>query len=196
MIAWDDPDARIPMLANETPQDSVNNARPRPSTCDLVIVILWARMGTPLPETIRKPGGERYLLGTEWEYLDAVNSTWEPKPHVLVYRRTERPKVDLDDDDYPEKLAHYQKVRSFFARFRNTDGSLVGGINEYAAPDEFKALLRQHLDELFHRRLSAPPANGKPRQIGARSPTHTSTGCAPNVPTSVCSAKSGSRGRR
>jgi hypothetical protein len=42
VIAWDDPDARIPMLANETPQESVNNARPRPSTCDIVIVVLWA----------------------------------------------------------------------------------------------------------------------------------------------------------
>ena len=80
VIAWDDPDARIPMLANETPQQSVNNARPRPSTCDIVIVILWARMGTPLPETIRKPDGERYLSGTEWEYLDAVNSTRSRSP--------------------------------------------------------------------------------------------------------------------
>src|ERR1700731_3711878 len=70
VIAWDDPKARIPMLANQTPQESVNKARPRPSTCDIVIVILWARMGTPLTETIRKPNGERYLSGTEWEYLD------------------------------------------------------------------------------------------------------------------------------
>ena len=97
VIAWDDPDSRIPMLANETPQESVNNARPRPSTCDIVIVILWARMGTPLPETIRKPDGERYLSGTEWEYLDAVNSTWDPKPEVLVYRRTEEPMISIRD---------------------------------------------------------------------------------------------------
>jgi formylglycine-generating enzyme required for sulfatase activity len=169
-IAWDDPDARIPMLANETPQESVNNARPRPSTCDIVIVILWARMGTPLTETIRKRDGERYLSGTEWEYLDAVNSTWEPKPDELVYRRTERPKVDLDDDDYPEKLAQYQTVKSFLARFHSTDGSLVGGINDYAAPDAFKALLRQHLDELLHRRLPSAPASGKPWQIAATIP--------------------------
>jgi hypothetical protein len=165
VIAWDDPDARIPMLANETPQKSVNNGRPRPSTCDIVIVLLWARMGTPLPETIRRPDGDRYLSGTEWEYLDAVNSTWEPKPDVLVYWRTEKPKVELDDNDYPEKLAQYQKVKSFFARFRNTDGSLVGGINEYAALGEFKPLLRQHLDELLHRRPPTAPARGKPRQV-------------------------------
>jgi hypothetical protein len=170
VIAWDDPDARIPMLANETPQESVNNARPRPSTCDIVVVIFWARMGTPLPETIRKPDGQRYLSGTEWEYLDAINSPWERKPKVLVYRRTERPKVDLDDDDYTEKLAQYQNVKSFFARFRNTDGSSVGGISEYAASDEFKALLRQNLDELLHRRLPTARATGKPRQIEATIP--------------------------
>ena len=29
-VAWDDPAARIPLLATETPQDSVNAARPRP----------------------------------------------------------------------------------------------------------------------------------------------------------------------
>ncbi|MGA8759211.1 MAG: hypothetical protein WB611_23455 [Stellaceae bacterium] len=170
VIAWDDPDSRIPMLANETPQESVNNARPRPSTCDIVIVILWARMGTPLPEVIRKPDGERYLSGTEWEYLDAVNSTWDPKPEVLVYRRTEEPMISIRDPKKKEKEEQFDKVEEFFAPFCNTDGSLVGGINEYAAPDVFKVLLRQHLDELFHRRLPAAPARGKPRQIEATIP--------------------------
>jgi len=170
VIAWDDPDARIPMLANETPQESVNNARPRPSTCDIVVVILWARMGTPLTETIRKPDGERYLSGTEWEYLDAINSPRNPKPEVLVYRRTEEPMISIRDPKKKEKEEQFERVEAFFARFGNTDGSLVGGINGYAAPDEFKPVLRQHLDELLHRRLPAAPASGKPRQIEATIP--------------------------
>jgi hypothetical protein len=159
VVAWDDPDARIPMLANETPQESVNNARPRPSTCDIVIVILWARMGTPLPETIRKPNGERYLSGTEWEYLDAIDSPRNPKPEVLIYRRTEEPMISIRDPNKKEKEEQFERVEAFFARFRNPDGSLARGANEYAAPDdEFKGLLRQHLDELLHRRPSTAPA--------------------------------------
>jgi len=126
VIAWDDPDARIPMLAKETPQESVNNARPRPSSCDIVIVILWARMGTPLPSKIRKPDGAPYLSGTEWEYLDAVNSTREPKPEVLVYRRTEEPIISIRDPNRKEKEEQFERVEEFFARFGNTDGSLVG----------------------------------------------------------------------
>src|SRR6516165_11691128 len=137
VITWDDPDARIPMLANETPQESVNNAQPRPSTCDIVIVILWARMGTPLPETIRKRDGERYLSGTEWEYLDAINSPRNPKPEVLVYRRTEEPMISIRDPKKKEKEEQFERVEEFFARFRDTRR----GINEYASPDEFKALL-------------------------------------------------------
>jgi len=170
VIAWDDPDARIPMLAKETPQESVNNARPRPSSCDIVIVILWARMGTPLPSKIRKPDGAPYLSGTEWEYLDAINSPRTPKPEVLVYRRTEEPMISIRDPKKKEKEEQFERVEEFFARFGNTDGSLVGGVNEYAALDAFKGLLRQHLDELFHRRLPAPPADGKPGQIEATIP--------------------------
>ena len=78
-IAWDHPDARIPMLANETPQELVNNARPRPSTCDVVIVILWARMehsaagddlqagrrGIPVGDGVGVPGRGQFNVGAE-----------------------------------------------------------------------------------------------------------------------------------
>ena len=154
VIAWDDPAARIPMLANGTPQESVNAARPRPATCDIVIVILWSRMGTPLPDTTLKPDGARYLSGTEWEYEDAVNSPRKPPPQVLLYRRTEEPMISARDrTKMAEALEQLDRVEAFFARFRNPDGSLKGGVNEYAAAADFKPLLRQHLDEILHRLL-------------------------------------------
>ena len=170
LIAWDDPAAQIPMLATETPQESVNAARPRPATCDIVVVILWSRMGTPLPTSVHKPSGEPYLSGTEWEYLDAINSTHEPKPDVLVYRRTEKPRVDLDDPDFDEKRAQLRLVQSFFARFRNADGSLAGGVNEYATPSDFKALLRQNLEEMLYRRLQPSADDVEPRPVVAEIP--------------------------
>ncbi len=117
LIAWDDPAAQIPMLATETPQESVNAARPRPATCDIVIVILWARMGTPLPDNLRKANREPYLSGTEWEYEDAVNSEREPRPQVLVYRRTEKPKVELDDPDFADKATQFQRVKASWRGF-------------------------------------------------------------------------------
>ncbi|SUS08778.1 Sulphatase-modifying factor protein [Candidatus Defluviicoccus seviourii] len=156
LIAWDDPAAPIPMLATETPQESVNAARPRPANCDIVIVLLWSRMGTLLPDRILKPDGTRYLSGTEWEYEDAVKSTRQPRPQVLIYRRTEKLKLDIDDPDFDEKRTQFRAVNDFFDRFRNPDGSLNGGFHEHATAAEFKELLRQHLDEFLHRLL--PPA--------------------------------------
>jgi hypothetical protein len=133
LIAWDDPAARLPMLATETPQDSVNAARPRPATGDIVIVVLWSRMGTPLPDSVRKPNGEPYLSGTEWEYEDAVHALQQPRPQVLVYRRTEEPKIGLRDLQKKEKEEQFERVEAFFGALR----SLKRGVNEYETPSDF-----------------------------------------------------------
>ena len=145
VVAWDDPAAQIPMLANETPQESVNRTRPRPATCDITVVILWSRMGTPLPGSIRKANGEPYMSGTEWEYLDAFTSPL--KPAILVYRRTGEQELALRDPNQLENLD------TFFKQFRNPDGSLAGGINEYKSPSDFNNLLRQHLEEIVFQKL-------------------------------------------
>lgn len=63
------------MLATMTPQEAINRGLAKPSDCDIVIVIFWGRMGTPLPPVYAKPDGERYLSGTEWEYWDAVDAS-------------------------------------------------------------------------------------------------------------------------
>jgi hypothetical protein len=101
-VSWDDPAAQVPMLADQTPQDTVNRSRPRPSECDFVVVILWSRLGTPLPEEHCKTDGERYLSGTEWEYEDALKAT--PRPNILVYRRTEEILLKAADQKILEKL--------------------------------------------------------------------------------------------
>src|SRR5512143_79083 len=94
-VRWDDPNAPVAMPATLTPQKALELGLTKPSECDAVIVILWSRMGTPLPESMRKPDGSPYLSGTEWEYEDAVNA--RPPPLVLVYRRTTRVQIDPDD---------------------------------------------------------------------------------------------------
>ena len=115
VVSWDDPAAPVAMLANETPQASVNRTLLRPAECDIVVVILWSRMGTFLPEDVRKPNGELYLSGTEWEYEDAVQSP--RKPAILIYRRTEELKLGVRDPNFKEKLDQYERVRAFFQPF-------------------------------------------------------------------------------
>jgi Domain of unknown function (DUF4062) len=102
IVSWDDPSSPAPMLATLSPQQAVDRGLPKPSECDFVIVIVWSRFGSPLEDSVRKPSGERYLSGTEWEYEDAISA--KKKPEVLVYRRTEKVFVDLDDPKLHSKL--------------------------------------------------------------------------------------------
>src|SRR5918997_4897021 len=90
VVSWDDPAAPILMDAAITPQEAVNRFGPKPSECDVVVVVLWSRLGTHLDvKAFCKPGGEPYLSGTEWEFENALNAPEPRRPTILVYRRTE-----------------------------------------------------------------------------------------------------------
>ncbi|WP_205525471.1 NACHT domain-containing protein [Pyxidicoccus trucidator] len=149
LVAWDDPNAPTPMEAGETPQRTVNRYSPRPSECDLTLVILWSRLGTPLPEQDARPDGTRYASGTEWEFEDAQRA----KKTVFVYHRTYKPQLDIDDPDFDVKRAQYAAVKKFLGRFTAPDGSLRGGYNAYPEPEAFSALLKKNLESFLRQRL-------------------------------------------
>jgi predicted HAD superfamily phosphohydrolase len=49
--------------------------------------------------------------------------------------------IRIHDPQKKEKEEQFEKIEEFFARFRNTDGSLVGGINSAGlAPANEKVL--------------------------------------------------------
>ena len=172
VVSWDDPDAPAPMDAGLTPQEAVNRGLAKPSDCDLSVVIIWARMGTPLSEP-RKPDGSQFLSGTEWEYWDARNAG---KP-IFLYRKTARPMVDLDDPDLTEKQRQKKLVDRFFSQFTGPDGSLTGGYTSYETADEFEKRLEQDVQS-FVRQVLEPQ---QVRTDGARGP---STPARPTVPES------------
>ena len=88
----------------QVPQASVIEAKPPPSQCDIVVVILWSRLGSPF-----EIGGRRWASGTEWEYEDAANAP--SKPDILVYRCTAEPPARVDFRD-PKLLGRDDRVAS------------------------------------------------------------------------------------
>lgn len=148
-VAWDKPGADTPLLASMTPQEAINRGLPQPSECDLVVVIFWARMGTPLPQDYTQPDGSRYLSGTQWEYFDALNeSLKDGTPLVAVYRRTEEPIISLKDPQRADKIEQWERVETFFAAFTNPDGSIKQGFNTYSTPDDFRVKFETHLKKI------------------------------------------------
>ena len=165
VISWDDPNTSVPFEADLTPQEIVNLRRRKPSECDIVIVILRVRMGTPLSSE----DGTGFQFGTEWEYEDALKSktTGGKTKHILVYWRQEPPKIDptLSDKEIDAQQKQYQQVEAFIARFRNADGSFVGSFNPYDTPEDFADMLEEHILRLLDSKRAIPLAHGLASRI-------------------------------
>ena len=87
------------MLASKHFQDAIEP----PSTFDIVVLILWSRLGTALPE---KTAGREYrgidgrapVTGTEWEYEEALKVAREKgAPDLLAFRNISPAPVDTRD---------------------------------------------------------------------------------------------------
>lgn len=150
VLAWEAPGSRVLMPVSLTPQEAIDRKLAKPSQTDATIVILWGRMGTPLDveKHGKKPNGDPFWSGTEWEYLDAVAGTENhPKrlPIVLVYRRTDTP--PYPDDDDPDVLIEFatqrKRVNQFFEDFRGKAGEYRKSHTEYTSPDDFREQFMQ-----------------------------------------------------
>ena len=158
VVAWDKPGADTAMPAQLEPQEAINEGLKKPSECDIVIVIFWSRMGTPLSEKYRKQGGSRYRSGTEYEFIDAMNAPMDAgKPDVLVYRCLKEPKVGLKDPERDEKSKQWDLVEQFFSEFRNPDGSFRSFYKSYNEPYEFRSLLERDLRGLMEQHFDSTP---------------------------------------
>jgi Domain of unknown function (DUF4062) len=164
-VAWDQPGAGTVMRATITPQEAIEKGLRKPADCDIVIVVFWARMGTPLPHPLyQKTNGEPYYSGTEWEYENAVQSARQHKrPEVVVYRRVEKVLLDPDAPDFKSRLEQYERVNNFFAQFRDPKtGANLRGWNEYEKPEDFRKQFTFHLKELIEELLNKPIAADTP----------------------------------
>ena len=140
VVSWDDPQAPAQMDARFTPQQAVDRSLPTPAECDLTIVLLWSRMGTPLTDT--RADGTPYLSGTEWEFETALGAN---KP-VYLYRRSEKVLLDPDEAEFDAKLTQKRRVDDFFARLKNEDGTIRHAHASYAAVDDLLTRVRQDVE--------------------------------------------------
>jgi YD repeat-containing protein len=127
---------------------------PSPGDTDIVICILWSRLGTRLPGHITRPDGSTYESGTEYEFEIALNGFGERGfPDLLVYRKTAPPPIPADDE---ERWQQFNNVRAFIRKwFQGTDGSFTAAFHTFEEPTQFAELLETHLRKLIEPRLPA-----------------------------------------
>ena len=145
-----------PLLATASFQEQI----PLPSQCDVVVSILWTRLGTRLPARIHRPDGSCYASGTEFEFEDAAAAFRRTaKPDLLVYRKTADPQVSLGDEQaLLARLRQKRALDEFFERwFVGKDGvTLEAAFHPFAHAAELEALAETHLRKVLDRLLPAP----------------------------------------
>jgi tetratricopeptide (TPR) repeat protein len=128
-----------PALAGTAPQQVVNEAMLEPHDADLVICMLWARMGTPLTE-INPDTGQPYQSGTEWEFYDAYRANQRRRtPVLLLYRCVAPPPPEAD----PQQI---NAVSSFFQRFEGANAPLRGLYRTFSDDVQLRDALTNDID--------------------------------------------------
>lgn len=146
--AWDDPKLGIPMPAHQNPQISVNEYLVKPSECDIVIVILWSRIGSPC-----EVEGVKHPSGTAYECREAIaHAEQHGAPIVLIYRRIEPPRFDAADPEWEHKVQQYRDLREFIASEFGEDGSKCP-YKRFSRPSEFEETLEKDLTRLLFARV-------------------------------------------
>jgi len=129
----------------------------RPSDTDVVIAILWSRLGTRLPKGYERPDGSRYESGTEYEFEEAIEGFRKNgKPDLLVYRKMAAPSVRLDNEkELLERLDQKKKLDAFVNRWFHdkSEGTLIAAFHAFDSPSDFESLLEAHLHKLIQLQL-------------------------------------------
>jgi hypothetical protein len=164
-----------PLAADATYQVQITP----PDQCDVVVAILWSRLGTRLPADIIRPDPKRrhYESGTEYELEVALAAHRAyDRPEVLVYRKSKQALAKLtNQEEVNELLRQKQALDETIERlFTNPDGSAKGAILSFEEPERFGEVLHKHLEALIVRRIEEEEAREGGEGEGAVASVRTS----------------------
>ena len=147
-----------PLLATSDFQSQIT----KPSDTDIVVCILWSRLGTRLPSKILRPDGTPYASGTEYEFEDAALAFQQfGRPDLLVYRKTAPPVFNLNEPEQQifERLRQKKSLEEFVSHWFHDaeEGSLIAAFHAFENSAQYDERLEDHLRKLIERRAPTLP---------------------------------------
>jgi WD40 repeat protein/energy-coupling factor transporter ATP-binding protein EcfA2 len=126
------------------------------SEFDVVVCILWRKLGTRLPAQFRREDGTEYESGTVYEFEDAFERYrrlgW---PELLVYRKTAHPPMTATSPDEAEEFAkQWRNLETFWSTwFHDEEGRSKRAQRRFERVREFEDLLSIHIQNYVERRM-------------------------------------------
>ncbi len=142
-----------------SPELGYQDQMPNTAKFDLVICILWSRLGTKLHPRFQMPDGSEPRSGTDFEVAWAAAQRKETPgiPALHVYRNRSQPNPPLDS---PEKLEEFLRqwklLQAFFESWlKDSEGQYIGAFNNYYSLEEFERLFREHFRDFLSTQVSS-----------------------------------------
>ena len=141
-----------PLLASGTFQTQIDP----PKEVQILLGILWSRIGSPLPDSILRPDGSRYDSGTAFEFESALASHQKRgKPDILLYRKLGAPSISLDNrEEFMERLEQMDMLDAYIKKqLMAEDGSYLAAFHTFDTEEKFEEILKTHLRKLILKQL-------------------------------------------
>jgi WD40 repeat protein len=145
------------MLASGHFQDSIEP----PSAFDIVVLIVWSRLGTALPERTsvreyRGIDGRAPVTGTEWEFEEALQAARTTgAPDLLVYRDLKpAPFHTHDAGQFEQQATQLRALNDFWERHFKSQGTFTGAYTTFISGAEFASAFENHLRKLIEKRIA------------------------------------------
>ena len=147
-ILWE----QEPLLASGTFQTQIDP----PEEVDILLGILWSRIGSPLPKNLLRDDGTRYESGTAFELESALTRYHDrKKPDVLLYRKLGAPSVSLENKkELMERLEQMELLDVYIKNnLQADDGSYLAAFHTFTTEEQFEEILKTHLRKLIFKQL-------------------------------------------
>ena len=121
---------------------------PNTADFDLMICILWSRLGAPVVSTMRLPEATSSAFGMEYEVAGAMDHANKHRgiPPLQVYRNRSKPTPPLEPKAEREAFGRqWDSLQDFFAnRGKNSQENSATTFSDYRNLQEFEELFREH----------------------------------------------------
>ncbi|HKH45447.1 MAG TPA: ATP-binding protein, partial [Thermoanaerobaculia bacterium] len=149
-----------PMRATRDFQDQI----PPPSTFDVVLCILWSRLGSRLHAKHNRADGTPYLSGTEYEFEDAAAAALRHGvPRLLVYFNKTSKTIPAEPVEVRQQMsAQFDALRAFEKRWfiDHAENTLKAAFHTYTDLGRFEEMVETHLRRLLTDHLAQDDGSG------------------------------------
>jgi len=154
----------------ESERDYFLEPTPNTGQFDLVICILWSRLGTAPIQRCVMPDGSRPKSATDYEVAWALDQSKRTpgSPRLHLYRNRATPTASLEPKEKRENLCQqWDAVQEFCASWEKSAGTgFRECCHDYQDLEEFESLLREHFRHFLAQRLDQGVGLSKaPRKV-------------------------------